>query len=182
MVRVSVWPAAVSVMKGDSAALTVVAVGSTPLTYQWYRDSVLIAGDMVLPRISTNVSVQPSAPDADPLGSFIEALNRFKKLDPGTLVLPSHGLPFYGLHERIAALNDHHVARLDELIAACATPQTGAQLLPVLFNRPLDAQQTVFAMGETLSHINYLHRRGELSRQRDADGPYRYARVSGDKA
>lgn len=143
---------------------------------------VLIAGDMVLPRISTNVSVQPSAPDADPLGSFIDALNRFKKLDPATLVLPSHGLPFYGLHERIAALNEHHVARLDELISACATPQTGAQLLPVLFNRPLDAQQTVFAMGETLSHINYLHRRGELSRQRDANGPYRYARVSGDKA
>src|SRR4051812_44157400 len=35
---------------------------------------VLIAGDMVLPRISTNVSVQPAAPDADPLGRFLDSL------------------------------------------------------------------------------------------------------------
>ena len=136
---------------------------------------VLIAGDMVLPRISTNVSVQASAPDADPLGRFLDSLQRYAALDADTLVLPSHGLPFYGLRDRIATLRQHHDERLDELFAACAQPQTGAQLMPVLFKRELDAHQTMFAMGETLSHINYLHQRGRLARTRGDDGIYRYA-------
>lgn len=138
---------------------------------------VLIAGDMVLPRISTNVSVQPYLPEGDPLGRFLDSLDRYEQLDATTLVLPSHGLPFYGLHERIAALKSHHVARLEELVAACHAPRMAAQLMPVMFKRPLDAQQTIFAMGETLSHINYLHQRGELARSHDADGIYRYVRA-----
>jgi glyoxylase-like metal-dependent hydrolase (beta-lactamase superfamily II) len=138
---------------------------------------VLIAGDMVLPRISTNVSVQASAPDADPLGAFLESLARYAELEADTLVLPSHGLPFRGLRERIAKLAQHHRERLDELVAACVQPQTGAQMMPVIFKRKLDAQQTMFAMGETLSHINYLHQRGRLARTRGDDGIYRYART-----
>ena len=138
---------------------------------------VLIAGDMVLPRISTNVSVQPYAPDADPLGRFLDSLTRYADLAADTLVLPSHGLPFRGLRERIAALKAHHAARLDELLVACAKPHTGAQMMPVIFKRALDAQQMLFAMGETLSHINYLHCRGQLLRAQGDDGIYRYARV-----
>jgi glyoxylase-like metal-dependent hydrolase (beta-lactamase superfamily II) len=137
----------------------------------------LISGDMVLPRISTIVSVQPHAPDDDPLGLFLDSLTRYAQLDAETLVLPSHGLPFYGLRERVAALKQHHAVRLNELLAACSKPQTGAQVMPVIFKRALDAQQTLFAMGETLSHINYLHRRGQLACARGDDGIYRYARV-----
>jgi glyoxylase-like metal-dependent hydrolase (beta-lactamase superfamily II) len=138
---------------------------------------VLIAGDMVLPRISTNVSVQPAKPDADPLGRFLDSLTRYAELDAATLVLPSHGLPFHGLRERIATLKEHHAARLGELVAVCGEPRTGAQLMPVIFKRVLDTQQTLFAMGETLSHINYLHSRGQLQRSRGDDGIFRYARA-----
>ena len=138
---------------------------------------VLIAGDMVLPRISTNVSVQPHLPDADPLGLFLDSLTRYAELDPGTLVLPSHGLPFHGLRPRVKSLHDHHASRLDELLAACAAPRTGAESMPVIFKRTLDAQQTFFAMGETLSHLNYLQHRGQVARTRGDDGIYRYARV-----
>jgi glyoxylase-like metal-dependent hydrolase (beta-lactamase superfamily II) len=138
---------------------------------------VLIAGDMVLPRISTLVSVQAATPDGDPLGSFLDSLTRYAELPADTLVLPSHGLPFYGLRERVDALKQHHAARLDELVAACAIPQTGAQMMPVVFKRVLDAQQTMFAMGETLAHINYLHQRGRLAHTRGDDGIHRYARA-----
>ena len=138
---------------------------------------VLIAGDMVLPRISTLISVQAVKPDDDPLGSFLDSLTRYAELPADTLVLPSHGLPFYGLRERVNALKRHHAARLDELIAACVTPQTGAQMMPVVFKRELDAQQTLFAMGETLAHINYLHQRGRLAHTCGDDGIHRYARV-----
>jgi glyoxylase-like metal-dependent hydrolase (beta-lactamase superfamily II) len=137
----------------------------------------LISGDMVLPRISTIVSVQPHAPDDDPLGRFLDSLTRYAELNADTLVLPSHGLPFYGLRERVAALKQHHAARLGELLAACSDPRSGAQVMPVIFKRALDAQQTMFAMGETLSHINYLHQRGQLQCARGDDGIFRYARV-----
>jgi glyoxylase-like metal-dependent hydrolase (beta-lactamase superfamily II) len=138
---------------------------------------VLIAGDMVLPRISTNVSVQPDLPDADPLGQFLASLARYSELDAGTLVLPSHGLPFHGLRQRVKSLHQHHAERLDELQRACGEPRTGADVMPVLFKRALDTQQTFFAMGETLSHLNYLWQRRRLKRENCADGIYRFARA-----
>ena len=137
---------------------------------------VLIAGDMVLPRISTNVSVQPHLPDADPLGLFLDSLTRYAECDAGTLVLPSHGLPFYGLRERVKLLYQHHAARLDDLQRACDEPRTAAEAMRVLFKRALDTHQTLFAMGETLSHLNYLRGRGQLKRESGADGIYRFAR------
>ena len=137
---------------------------------------VLIAGDMVLPRISTNVSVQPHLPDADPLGLFLDSLTRYAECDASTLVLPSHGLPFYGLRERVKMLHQHHAERLDELQRACDEPRTGAEAMRVLFKRALDSHQTLFAMGETLSHLNYLRRRGQLKRECGADGIYRFTR------
>jgi glyoxylase-like metal-dependent hydrolase (beta-lactamase superfamily II) len=129
-----------------------------------------------LPRISTNVSVQPHLPEADPLGIFLDSLTRYAECDPDTLVLPSHGLPFYGLRERVKLLHQHHVARLDELQRACDAPRTAAEAMRVLFKRVLDTHQTLFAMGETLSHLNYLWRRGQLERANDTDGIYRFAR------
>ena len=138
---------------------------------------VLIAGDMVLPRISTNVSVQPHLPDADPLGQFLASLARYADLDAETLVLPSHGLPFYGLRDRVGALARHHAARLEELHSECRVPRTSAEVMPVIFKRKLDAQQTFFAMGETLSHLNWLRARGQLARERGADGIYRFTQA-----
>lgn len=138
---------------------------------------VLIAGDMVLPSISTNVSVQPQAPDANPLAWFLDSLTRYAEFAADTLVLPSHGLPFYGLHERVRLLHQHHADRLGALQRACDEPRTGAALLPVLFKRALDSHQMLFAMGETLSHLNFLEQRGQLRREIGDDGVYRYARA-----
>jgi len=139
---------------------------------------VLIAGDMLLPRISTNVSVWPVDPDGDPLGRFLASLASFEALPPHTLVLPSHGLPFRGIAMRVAQLRAHHDARLGELcdaIAAASAPVTAADMLPVLFRRELDLQQRFFAMGEAIAHLNYLWHRHRLARLRGADGGYRFA-------
>lgn len=139
---------------------------------------VLIAGDMLLPRISTNVSVWPSEPDGDPLGRFLDSLAAFERLPGGTLVLPSHGLPFRGIPLRVAQLRAHHAARLSELIeaiAAARAPMSAAQMVPVLFPRELDLQQRFFAMGETIAHLNHLWRHGRLARTRDAQGNLRFA-------
>jgi glyoxylase-like metal-dependent hydrolase (beta-lactamase superfamily II) len=139
---------------------------------------VLISGDMLLPKISTNVSVWASEPDGDPLGRFLASIAAFETLPTETLVLPSHGLPFRGIAVRVAQLRAHHVARLDELSAAvisAASPLTAADLVPVLFRRELDLQQRFFAMGEAIAHLNRLWHSRRLDRRVAADGTIRFA-------
>ncbi|CUA95552.1 MBL fold metallo-hydrolase [Thiomonas bhubaneswarensis] len=139
-------------------------------------DALFIAGDMLLPRISTNVSVNDNEPLANPLQQFLDSLARFAELLPdATLVFPSHGLPFRGARARIAQLQQHHRERLAEVVFACATPQTAADLLPVLFKRPLDVHQMTFAMGESIAHLHKLWFDGQLRRLVD-DGVYRFVR------
>ena len=138
---------------------------------------VLISGDMVLPRISTNVSVLDFEPEADPLRLYLESIERMRALPPDTLVLPAHGRPFTGLHTRVDQLRDHHAERFADVLTACAAaPKTATELLPVLFKRPLDLHQTTFALGEAIAHLHALWFDGRLVRQVDrASGVYRFA-------
>jgi glyoxylase-like metal-dependent hydrolase (beta-lactamase superfamily II) len=140
---------------------------------------VLISGDMLLPRISTNISVFAATPDADALRWYLESLDVMAAEIPDrTLVLPSHGLPFRGVQSRVAALHGHHAERLQALEDSCEkAPKSAAELLDVLFNRALDTHQTMFAMGEAIAHLNYLEQAGRLSRSTDADGVIRYSRL-----
>ncbi|HLO75252.1 MAG TPA: MBL fold metallo-hydrolase [Magnetospirillum sp.] len=136
----------------------------------WCPDAgVLISGDQILPRISPIVGVWPQQPDDDPLGDFLASLDMLKTLPADTLVLPSHGLPFRGLHLRADELLHHHAQRLDRLRAA-ATPATALELSRALFRRELDAQQMGFAAGETLSHANHLVELREWRRDCRDDG------------
>jgi glyoxylase-like metal-dependent hydrolase (beta-lactamase superfamily II) len=137
--------------------------------------NLLISGDMVLPRISTNISVIDLEPEADPLPLYLASLERLRGLPADTLVLPSHGKPFVGLHARIDQLSAHHDGRLADVMVACQeAPQHAAGLLPVLFKRALDLHQTTFAMGESVAHLNALWLSGRLQRRRGADGIYRF--------
>lgn len=138
---------------------------------------VLISGDMLLPRISTNISVWPAESEGDPLGLFLDSLTAFEALPDDTLVLPSHGLPFRGIAERVAQLRAHHDARLAELIAAVgADGVTAADVVPVLFRRKLDTQQRFFAVGEAIAHLNHLVAAGTLERIIDSSGRVRFSR------
>lgn len=137
---------------------------------------VLIAGDMVLPRITTNVSVQAVEPDANPLRWFMDSLEIHGKLPADTLVLPSHGLPFHGLRERVRYLRNHHKQRLEELVQSCDKPKSAADVLPLLFRRKLDERETRIAMGEALAHMHELYYDGRLKRSLGADGVWRYIR------
>ncbi|CAM2140045.1 MBL fold metallo-hydrolase [Pararobbsia alpina] len=140
------------------------------------QGEILISGDMVLPRISTNVSVFDVEPEANPLAWFLDSLGRYDDLPEQTLVLPSHGKPFCGLHTRLGQLRDHHAARLQEVRDACAVrPQSAADILPMMFKRKLDTHQITFAMGEALAHLHVLWHGGELRRVRGEDGVLRFA-------
>ena len=138
--------------------------------------NVCISGDMLLPRISTNVSVWPIEPDGDPLARFLDSLTAFASFPPDTLILPSHGLPFVGAGTRVEQLRAHHDARLAELVAAADEPRSAAEFVPVLFRRELDLQQRFFAMGEAIAHLNHLWHAERLARLIADDGKIRFVR------
>ncbi|MGZ8287864.1 MAG: MBL fold metallo-hydrolase [Telluria sp.] len=137
---------------------------------------VLISGDMVLPRISTNVSVFAVEPEGNPLALYLDSLGKFAQLPDDTLVLPSHGRPFRGLHTRIAQLRRHHHERLAEVLEACREPQSAADIVPVMFRRKLDVHQLTFALGEALAHLHKLWYEGILNREAGEDGIIRFWR------
>ena len=146
------------------------------MAFHCAADGVLISGDMVLPRISTNVSVHDAEPEADPLTRYLDSIRRMRSIPADVLVLPSHGRPFVGLHTRIEQLVDHHDERFADVMKACAeAPQHAAGLLMLLFRRQLDLHQTTFAMGESIAHLNALWLAGRLTRRLDGDGVYRFS-------
>ncbi|MFT0545215.1 MBL fold metallo-hydrolase [Allopusillimonas ginsengisoli] len=157
----------------------IVGYGHAPEHASLYCDTlrVLISGDMVLPRISTNISVFNHEPDANPLPLYLNSLREYDDLPEDTLVLPSHGRPFKGLHERIMQQHTHHAERLEEVLEVCAQPATTADVLPVMFRRKLDHHQLGFAMGEALAHMHALYFEGKLTRSIGDDGVIRFTRV-----
>ena len=88
-------------------------------------DKILIAGDQVLSHMTPSVITPSAQPEANPMKEYLDSLARLEALPSDTLVLPSHGLPFRGLHDRLAQLREHHLARLDD-VASVITGKTSA--------------------------------------------------------
>jgi glyoxylase-like metal-dependent hydrolase (beta-lactamase superfamily II) len=167
-----------SLVIGGHRWKVIVGYGHAPEHASLYCEAlnVLISGDMLLPRISTNVAVRPIDPWSNPLRLFLESIRRYLELPEHVLALPSHGLPFRGAHARVARLEAHHAERLAELEVACvASPRSAAEVLEILFRRKLDTSQIFFAMGEAIAHLHYLHYDGQLARTVGADGVARFA-------
>jgi glyoxylase-like metal-dependent hydrolase (beta-lactamase superfamily II) len=140
--------------------------------------NILISGDQILPRITTNVSLWATEPDGDPLRRYLQTIEEFRPLPNDVFVLPSHDRPFYGLHDRLDGLHEHHRERLDATYDAIKQPTTASEIFPVLFKRQIEGIQIGFAMGEALSHLNYLVVDGRLTRHKDQDGIVRYSRTA----
>jgi glyoxylase-like metal-dependent hydrolase (beta-lactamase superfamily II) len=138
---------------------------------------VLISGDMLLPKISTNISVLAVTPMADALADYLASIDRYRDLPEKTRVLPSHGLPFYGARGRVEAQHAHHEERLLILEENCVLPRSAAELLSALFARELDTHQTMFAMGEAIAHLNRLEHAGRIVRKQGDDGVIRFVRA-----
>ena len=156
----------------------IVGYGHAPEHLSLYSkdQNVVIAGDMLLSTISTNVSVWSVDPEGDPLRLFLDSITRYRELPADVLVLPSHGKPFRGAHSRVAALEQHHQDRFGDVMQALREkPKSAGDLLGVLFRRPLDAHHTFFAMGEAIAHLHYLYYAGDAKRVAGPDGIMRYA-------
>ena len=135
----------------------------------WCEDlNLFISGDQVLPRISSNVSVFPTEPEADPLQDWLNSCARLKaRIPAGVLVLPAHNEPFHGLHKRLDALIQGHERSLTRLAERLEKPHCVTELFTTLFARAIDADSLGMATGETLANLNCLMRRGLVERRRD---------------
>lgn len=137
---------------------------------------LLISGDQVLPRISSNVSVFPTEPDADPLGDWLTSIDLLRREVPDdVLVLPAHNEPFRGLHARLNKLASGHGKGLERLRDRLSEPKRAVDVFGALFARPISGPQLLsLATGEALAHLNHLLARGDISRTLDADGVHWY--------
>ncbi|QEY62949.1 MBL fold metallo-hydrolase [Metapseudomonas lalkuanensis] len=161
----------------------VVGTGHSPehaCLYDAHR-KLLISGDQVLPRISSNVSVHFTEPDADPLGDWLHSLGKLRRRVPDdVLVLPSHNEPFQGLHARLNQLEADVFDALERLKQGLKEPRRAVDVFPLLFSAKLradDPTQLTLATGEAIAHLNHLLMRGEVRVSTDERGVAWYQRL-----
>lgn len=140
------------------------------------EDGLFISGDQLLPRISSNVSVFPTEPDADPLSDWIASCRKLaQNLPEGCLTLPAHNEPFFGAHARLAALIESHEKSLDRLEKRLKErPRRAIDCFGALFTRTIGPDLLGMATGETLAHLNCLIARGRAVKEMGADGVHLY--------
>ncbi len=141
----------------------------------WTDDTdggLVLAGDQIIPGISSNIGVYPSEPEADPLADWLESCRRLHKVvaDHDPLVLPGHKLPFRGAGFRLTQLIENHEHALDRLVTALRErPRTAAECFTPIFKREIGDPQYGLALAESVAHLNHLHQTGRVQRTLHGD-------------
>lgn len=147
----------------------------------WSDDGIVLAGDQVIPGISSNISVYPTEPEANPLGDWLASCRRLRaeaRLEH--LVLPGHKLPFRGLGHRLGELIDNHEHALERIEAALAEePLTAAASMPAIFKRQIGGSEYGLALGESVAHMNHLYQAGRADRAVGPEGAWHYTLPGG---
>ncbi len=158
---------------GDYQWQILVGTGHSPEHICLYCPALnlVFSGDQILPTISSNISVWPTEPFANPLKDWLDSCAKLKNVLPeDVLVLPAHGLPFIGVKHRLQALIDEHLSDLEKLVAFCQTPKRVVDAFPVLFNAEIDKTNRIMATGESYAHFHCLLHENRISQRLDTDG------------
>lgn len=138
---------------------------------------LFISGDQLLPTISSNVSVYPTEPKANPLRDWLDSLDMLKRhLPEDVLVFPAHGRPFRGAHSRLDVLIQEHLDGLNAVHEQCKEPQRALDVFPALFKSRISDSNLIMATGESVAHLNYLIEDGALTAEPDKRGVLWYRR------
>jgi len=136
------------------------------------REGVLLAADHLLDPITPTVGLWPAS-RPDPLGDYLDALERTIELEPW-IALPGHGEPIADPVRRARELIAHHAERLDAAERSLGTePHTAFSLSLELFGADLKPAARRFAVAETLSHLECLVHEGRAV-SHECDGTVSY--------
>jgi glyoxylase-like metal-dependent hydrolase (beta-lactamase superfamily II) len=112
----------------------------------------------------------------NPLQEYLSSLARIGQLPETTEVLPSHGRIFRGLQPRIKEIEDSHRERSDKILSICRERVSTRVMIDKIFERELDDLNWMLAFGETLAHIRYLEKQGEICCLKN-DGRFYYQSI-----
>ncbi len=137
--------------------------------------NLALTGDQLLPNISSNVSVWPTEPEANPLEDWIQSCHKLRDEFPEDILIgPAHGIPFRGAHKRLSKLIEHHEKALKRLAEHCRTPRLSTGVYSVLFRREITDSNRIMAVGESVAHLNCLKARGVVRRRLNDRGQFIY--------
>jgi glyoxylase-like metal-dependent hydrolase (beta-lactamase superfamily II) len=140
------------------------------------RRGILYAADHLLLKITPNVGLWPESRPR-PLARYLDSITGLRSLD-ASLILPGHGPVFHDLAGRIDELLAHHDERLDAMLATLSDgPLTPYEVSRIVFRGGLSGYQKVFALAETLAHLEHLETQGRA--RRSEDGVVRYGAADG---
>lgn len=170
-----------TVRVGEYELRAVSVPGHTPGNMMFWaeRQGIMFCGDHVLFDITPNITRWEDVDDS--LGNYLSSLERAKAY-PVKLALPGHRHTG-DYHARIDALAAHHSARIEEARSVVAAhPGVTAYETASMMRWRIRARdwesfpptQKWFAVGECLSHLDYLCARGRLVRQQRG-GVWRYS-------
>lgn len=132
-------------------------------------ESVFIANDLVLPKITPNISFYGIA-ENNPLSDFLTSLRKIRDL-PAKMTLPGHRQIITNLGERVDEIIHHHDERLGQIINILKSKQdnnddgvSGWEISKELFGTLKEPVQHRFAFAETLAHLEYLRHVNELKK------------------
>ncbi len=166
---------------GDHHFKVIVTPGHTPgNTMLWEAsEGIMFTGDNILFDITPNITFWDVMPDA--LGSYLESLKRSYDY-PVRYAFPGHRKTG-NYHERIEKLLVHHERRIAEAHkVVCEYPGLTAAEIAGKMTWRIHASsweefpivQKRFAVGECLSHLDYLRLRGKVQAAEDAEGVRHY--------
>jgi glyoxylase-like metal-dependent hydrolase (beta-lactamase superfamily II) len=123
------------------------------------EEQLMFSGDHILQKITPNIGLH-SYSGPDPLGDYLTSLRATLKLG-ATRLFPSHGPVVEDPERRIQELLQHHDQRLQGCVEALgAAPTTAYEVSLRVFGTTLDYFGRWLALGETLSHLEYLVHQG----------------------
>ncbi len=154
---------------GEGRSLEVIYTPGHEIAHICLKDSatgVLFSGDHVLPRITPYIGYEDPERDPNPLGKFMESLQRIVDGDHG-MTYPAHGDIVERGSARAEQIILHHERRLDDALAEIRDPTTAWEVMGEIFRPNLGVFHKRLALRETLSHLELLVHDHRATKVRD---------------
>lgn len=147
-------------------------------TFWGIGHDLVLTADQVLPRITPNLGVYATEPEADPVGEYLAACVALGEgAHADQLALPGHQRPFHGIPDRLEALVAGHRRMLDRLLAWIEEPRTAAGCFPPLYGRAIGRDEYGLALVEAVGHLNHLRALGLAVREPGPHGAWLWRRA-----